>query len=307
LNAEEPITEALDPSSKLLQRKVLVFSPAATDWTLKRREMSNLIKEEEVLRSQSVEEPDITVRALLMEQHNVANIDPSIGTVYASSGQRSIKNEAMEEVFWGTWESDWSLVQIQEKKSIAQYVYHPHRKQQEQVTTYQTILPFEQYNVKKYGKSSGKTIGIISAAPTVLRGENDTLPPVSSDAEKKPSVALYKSPGERVQRKHEVEKKQYRICYAIGRRKEGQAFMIGGDSGSLILLDEDAESVGQATGPKDVRAVHIVGLGFGANKATKMAYMSPFDLVVKDIESVTRHTVVHPQYRGNATPLQPST
>lgn len=116
------------------------------------------------------------------------------------------------------------------------------------------------------------------------------------------------------------------------RPRHGEEFIRPGDSGGLVLLDphdfllpEEKEKkrtgfkglpdasessdwdlwkfksleVGLESGkPGNDRDVLIAGLAFGASDYTLVSYMMPFDLVVRDIESVTRLKVVEPEFAG---------
>jgi hypothetical protein len=66
--------------------------------------------------------------------------------------------------------------------------------------------------------------------------------------------------------------------------KKRKDFIEPGDSGSIVLLNE--EYVANAC---------AVGLGFASNQSNYVSYMVPWDLVVKHIEKATKCGVTTPQ------------
>lgn len=228
--------------------------------------------------------------------------DDDVGTIYTSSGTESIVNKRMEDEFCGTWESDWCLIQLDNKKTLRDKTpFQPLAK----VTTYQRISPFEHYDVQKFGKTTGTTIGTVSAAISWHRKEGEKLGQLP-DPSKRPSVAIYGRSGSPVKRKRDLEdtrpSNQTRICHTIRSRRASQNFMEKGDSGCFILLDAAAGEVTE----KAISAP-VIGLGFAKNEVTTTAYMMPFDLVVEDIKNVTGKKVVQPRLDGDAQPRKVDT
>jgi hypothetical protein len=69
-------------------------------------------------------------------------------------------------------------------------------------------------------------------------------------------------------------------------------FTEGGDSGSVVLLNENDDE-------RKARAV-TVGLGFASNDKTWVSYMTPMPLVFQNIENVMGAKVVCPVSRGHS-------
>jgi len=65
---------------------------------------------------------------------------------------------------------------------------------------------------------------------------------------------------------------------------KGREFMRAGDYGSCVLLNERG------------RRATVIGLLYASNEYSRVAYMIPFDLVVRDIELVTDQKVVKPEF-----------
>ncbi|KAF2116014.1 hypothetical protein BDV96DRAFT_598798 [Lophiotrema nucula] len=308
---KEKISEPLRPGSALISAGIPILSPSNADLSRKhlavQQEIADIEDQHSLLRNKHI--PDAnkwlshTAQGISALNDIVCRLDPDVGTIYASSGSRSIRNKEMENLFRGTWESDWCLIQINADKTIEKTTPRLWvNEEPTQATVYHSISPFQIYDVMKYGRTSGKTIGTVSAAMTILRKETDDLPPLPKNTEKFPSVSLFGKPGEPVPRtgnNTQGGEIPTRICHAVRSRQQGRHFMASGDSGCFVLLDPPDET------PRKVSP--IVGLGFGHNGATGTAYMMPFDLVVNDIQDVTGQTVVLPKYDGEATPAPPRT
>lgn len=96
--------------------------------------------------------------------------------------------------------------------------------------------------------------------------------------------------------------------------RQGGEFIWPGDSGSLILLDlhnfvlaENIEPLLDFPDPWDLEDLKagledekhdalVAGLAFLGYNYSLVSYMMPFDLVVRDIESVTRWEVAEPKF-----------
>jgi hypothetical protein len=298
-----PLTPAMLGQSK----EIPVVSPSDTDRRLASQKLDRRIKgmkemcaydEKEkarpiVVRCHKAELEWYECRKLMLE-----GLDSRIGKIYASSGQRNMDNDRMKNVFEGSWESDWCLIEIENAKPLEDTTF-PVDSKKYKATTYQHISPFKHYDVMKFGKTSGKTIGTVSAALTSLRKRGDPLPRLPSP-NKYPSVTSYRQPGARVLRKGEARpvghEDSISLCHAIRSRREKTFFMEKGDSGCFILLDPTTN----ATPSPD--SAPIVGVGFGSNENTGNAYMMPFDLVVQDIKDTTGRTVDQPRDAGDALP-----
>ena len=84
------------------------------------------------------------------------------------------------------------------------------------------------------------------------------------------------------------------LAYGIFDDRDGHEFMLGGDSGSCVLLQEK----------EDCRKLTNIGLLFASNEYTRVSYMMPIDMVINDIEHVTGHTVTEPKFVEYADRLE---
>ncbi|KAH9882300.1 hypothetical protein J1614_000536 [Plenodomus biglobosus] len=78
------------------------------------------------------------------------------------------------------------------------------------------------------------------------------------------------------------------LAYGIVSTKPNENSITGGDSGSIILLDE----------PRLTNA--IVGLAFTSNTATTISYIIPINLIIDDIKRATGLKVLLPTLVGSA-------
>ena len=74
------------------------------------------------------------------------------------------------------------------------------------------------------------------------------------------------------------------LAFGVMHDRKGEDFMRAGDSGSCVLLNERK------------RRATVVGLLYAFNEHTRVSYMIPFDLVVRDIELVTGQKVSKPEF-----------
>ena len=74
------------------------------------------------------------------------------------------------------------------------------------------------------------------------------------------------------------------LAFGVMHDRKGEEFMRAGDSGSCVLRTE-----------RNRRAT-VVGLLYAFNEHTRVSYMIPFDLVVRDIELVTGQKVSKPEF-----------
>jgi hypothetical protein len=141
------------------------------------------------------------------------------------------------------------------------------------VETHRHVDPCRIHEVVKYGRTSGWSTGKISAIGSYLNLRNDTNSVVPTE--------FREHPGD--------------IVLAIGilTNRSDKEFIQPGDSGSVVLLNESG-----------VQAA-AVGLGFAANEATNMSYMTPMGLVIRDIESITGAKVVQPESTAEAKGASP--
>jgi hypothetical protein len=141
------------------------------------------------------------------------------------------------------------------------------------VETHRHVDPCRIHEVVEYGRTSGWSTGKISAIGSYLNLRNDTNSVVPTE--------FREHPGD--------------IVLAIGilTNRSDKEFIQPGDSGSVVLLNESG-----------VQAA-AVGLGFAANEATNMSYMTPMGLVIRDIESITGAKVVQPESTAEAKGANP--
>ncbi|KAF2789475.1 hypothetical protein K505DRAFT_365593 [Melanomma pulvis-pyrius CBS 109.77] len=185
-----------------------------------------------------------------------------IGTVFAASGYttcnsasdrsagQSDTTKTAKPPLDSNWPLDWCLFQL--KSDSLSQLYTDIK------TTWRRLEPHRSYKVCKTGRTTGTTAGHVSAVVSLLNHEG-----------------MY---GNKPVTAHNViyaHDSMYHLKY------RGH-FMLSGDSGSLVLLDE-------------TEATPIVGLCFASNPATKAAYMIPMEQVVKSINEVTGGKVVDPE------------
>ncbi|KAF2256195.1 hypothetical protein BU26DRAFT_412548 [Trematosphaeria pertusa] len=234
----------------------------------------------------------------------------TLGTVYASSGWRTVENEQYDEDKvrqWSTvrdessdkirplgkdpeetmakmigddkllqWAVDWSLVQIASPRVLLPTV--PTVSTAVQLSTnsiasqWAILDPEKSYPVAKIGRTTGWTTGKINAVASILQLRHDRSSVVPVDLRHRFGRPI--------------------LSYGILASGE-RDFLAPGDSGSAILLDKPQEQGDDSTSC-------IVGLGFASNRATLVSYMMPMELVVADIEKVTGGQVLKPTYSGKA-------
>jgi hypothetical protein len=220
-----------------------------------------------------------------------------IGTVYAESDFRIRDNpmvagasqdlEESEEMPQNQkWLLDWGLIQMEPSKAISSKLpkicFNEHTENTQEtylttgfdVTEYASISPGQNLHVMKRGRTTGWNQGVISAVKSIHRHEE------MKGAKKVRSTIV----------RDGIEGGFHNIvCYSIlvPGDESHELFLKAGDSGSLILLNE------QSTPGV------IVGLGFGSNRSTYASYMVPMDLVLDDIKESTGMEVLEPKYCGS--------
>jgi hypothetical protein len=127
---------------------------------------------------------------------------------------------------------------------------------------YRKIHANRAYHVTKFGRTTSWTTGKVSTIASFLRLRNDEDSVVP--------IALRDRPNDVV------------LAFGILSNSKGKDFLEGGDSSSAVLLNE-----------RGIKATAI-GLGFSGNLATRVCYMCPLSLVIRDIEHVTGAKVVEP-------------
>ncbi|KAF3035409.1 hypothetical protein E8E12_001806 [Didymella heteroderae] len=228
----------------------------------------------------------------------------TLGTVYASSGFRTIDNEVLGDSFSKQmselkepvlkehqalskaiagrrlhWGLNWALIKLDPSRQMSAIlpegtdkVAIPHAAM---VRHWRSIDPCAIYQVAKHGRMSKWTTGRMNAISSFLRLRQDfsSVVPMKmgKDSEDK---SRFSDPI---------------LVYGILSNTPNREFIAPGDLGSVILNNQP---------DKDAS---VVGLGFCANNATNVSYMTPFDLLVKDIENVTGAIIIEPSNGGIAT------
>ncbi|KAH8728025.1 hypothetical protein GQ44DRAFT_724569 [Phaeosphaeriaceae sp. PMI808] len=77
------------------------------------------------------------------------------------------------------------------------------------------------------------------------------------------------------------------LCYVVVATGRSKLLMMLGDSGSFVLSNEAREQA------------RLLGLAFGSNSASLVAYMTPMRVVAKDIKYVTGHDLEYPSFAGD--------
>ncbi|KAF2105473.1 hypothetical protein BDV96DRAFT_655616 [Lophiotrema nucula] len=237
--------------------------------------------------------------------------DLYVGQVFASSGFRWTQNNSCDQNLMDAWAVDWSLTTV-EKRATGNRFRGLDSIGWRDVKGYCSIDPRQGYRVFKKGRTSGATAGFISATQSMVR----TQVPEPEDGLTAPllDTKLFSIPI------------RCHVMIADLATHRDVEFIQPGDSGSLILLDPDnctLEEKGQigfkgldgeptnpewepmwkhttsstSTKPQNHEAL-IAGLAFGGAENHLLSYMMPMDLVVQDIESVTKWKVVEPIFAG---------
>jgi hypothetical protein len=301
------------PSSHIARhRKVLVKSPADTDHkklaTRYTEDIEDCIR---VLQDEMKNGASSRVcTKLLSKIEKYADIrartqvaDRTLGAVIAGSGKRTCdhhNSNAQEIRTWSKvmdseqlrsrpggptlasqignvqtlqWYLDWALIDVEPPRiadlALGSTPPRVHIRGEAQATQYVRINPHQAYAVAKKGRTTAWTTGTISQIASVmnLRYNMSSVIPVDL-SHKSGTVAL---------------------AWGIVPDNRHQDFLAGGDSGSVILLNN-----------KNIKntSAKIVGLGFASNTVTMVSYMQPMDLVVADVERVTGRTWAFPTYGG---------
>jgi hypothetical protein len=212
---------------------------------------------------------------------DVENYQRHIGQIYAASGYRTCEIQPHQQHAGLTepkdWALDWCLVHIDQPKSVSSSLKDVPSTARSisnhaNVTRYCSISSNINYRVMKRGSTTGWTTGHTSAIPSAIRMQ-DQIPP-----------QLQIPTAQAVVFKDKWGGKPVFVHTIVGTKKRSQ-FLEPGDSGSLILLDEDSS----------VPEVCIIGLGFAANETAFASYMIPIDRVMEDIETVTGAKVTEPR------------
>ncbi|PSN71736.1 hypothetical protein BS50DRAFT_629873 [Corynespora cassiicola Philippines] len=136
-----------------------------------------------------------------------------------------------------------------------------------EASQYCSIDPNKSYDVAKIGRTSGWTSGKINNIGSRLNLRVDHISVVPTELKHRYGTVI--------------------LSYGVVVDERFPEFLEPGDSGSAVLLKDRSKK--QAT---------IVGLGFAGNSRTRISYMQPMDLVVKDIEEITGCKVVYPRFVG---------
>jgi len=250
----------------------------------------------------------------------INSFDIGLGRVYASNLGITQNNVYPPELS-SDWALDWCLIGLNEGRDInsavrihsSTNVVLPGTTNTLVVDSYCSINHRKSYRVFMKGRTSGFKLGYVSAVESAM----NAFPKLEAGS----SIV-----------KDKVTTFGAVRCHALfagdGLREE---FTQPGDSGSLVLLDPENFSLPQD--PDDLKGFRydnsfgesndwvgsailcpasvsdedpvvlgsqacIAGLTFASNPGTLVSYMTPMDLVIKDIENSTGGTVKQPTYAG---------
>lgn len=219
------------------------------------------------------------------------------GWLVASSGARctplpeveypNVSMRTSSQGLMGQWVLDWSLIQIDDDRRFVDVVTEPNQPRPIPARQYQSISRHKHYNVAKFGRISGWTHGIMSAAKSLQQYD---LAPIDQP-EIYPAVLDWNS-------EKGVKYPALAVAYTLVPKDGKSPFLEPGDSGSLVLLNQHTNE-----GTKDSvldNEKSIIGLGFGQHPSFNLSYMTSMESVIKDIEEVTEKKVEQPSYAGVA-------
>jgi len=167
---------------------------------------------------------------------------------------------------------NWAVIKLATSRNLSDRT--PYRGSGVKVPTGARVSQFthirhhETYKVAKKGRTTGWTYGQINEIGSLLNlrpADKTSIVPVDMGERFGPTNAVM-------------------LAFGIVHDQKNKDFMLAGDSGSCVLLNERNE---KAT---------LVGLLYASNEYTRVSYMIPFDLVVQDIEYVTGQKVVQPEF-----------
>ncbi|KAH7562998.1 hypothetical protein J3E72DRAFT_186700 [Bipolaris maydis] len=224
------------------------------------------------------------------------NPDRLLGTVFASSGFRACNNTDYTTIHRKSFSQvvstdntsslslqtqingrtldfglNWALVKLAADRELSDYTNNvpPHIKvpTSAKVRQYTQIKHNQSYSVTKKGRTTGWTKGKISRIGSLLNLGNDDINVIPASLSHRFG-----------------ENNNVILAFGVVHEQRYKDFMQGGDSGSCVLLNEVNSN---AT---------IVGLLFASNECSQVSYMMPIDLVIRDIEYVTRQKVTQPKF-----------
>jgi hypothetical protein len=287
----------------LLNKPIEVVSPSNADRKDKRNELEHIIQENRNMtenpRLKEDAQMEIPHRCSQLKRYRklldqaqseaavIMSFNHNFATVYASSRLRSVRNirfndnqitqwsqntpfktTKLEDTAEGStpklgWDMDWCLLTVSSGRALSTSLPPTNNGVNLplglNVSRWSAIDPYKNYDVAKRGRTTGWTKGVITAVASLL---NNVVCMETETGHGKPT-----------------------LCHAI-LNSAGKDFAWGGDSGSLVLLDEKV--------PQHKSSATIVGLLCGFNQFSRVAYMIPMDLLIEDIERVTGGKVVSP-------------
>jgi len=310
LKGEGPFTTFGDP--------IKVQSPSSQDRDFHAKDLEKQIdRQMSEVKARNHPGAKRALRVLEDELARVRSFDLHVGQVFASSGFRWTQWKSGNESQTSDWPLDWCLATVGERDTPIT-VEGPGSIGWTHVTGYCSIDPCQGYRVFKKGRTSGATTGYISATQSLAHlkqwepEDGVTAPP--RDLDMFPKGVLVR-------------------CHIIipeWIEDKKLEYIQRGDSGSLVLLDpsnfalKEEEQIpfeGLSGEPavadwnppwrhttsstsmipdeqEDGKEAWIAGLAFGGHDRSLLSYMIPMDLVVQDIESVTKWEVVEPKFAG---------
>jgi hypothetical protein len=125
------------------------------------------------------------------------------------------------------------------------------------------------YNAAKVGRSTGWTSRTTNAISTVLNQRVDNS-----------SIASF-----RENTKGRGTANRVTLCHGIISHRE-RPFAEEGDRGSVVLLNRPANE-------QHPNAI-ILGVLFGVSRVSRLPYMAPFGLILRDIENIASRRILSP-------------
>ncbi|KAF2262452.1 hypothetical protein CC78DRAFT_582566 [Lojkania enalia] len=252
----------------------------------------------------------------------------TMGKVYATSGLRIRENTKYDKSMSESWALDWCLSTIVPPRILLNMFGGPGFPART-VDKYCEINPNQGYRVFKQGRTSGATTGYISATQSLVRraipepenGSTVMLADLSMFPEPVRCHAMIGERGPRGISAKFIEPGDSGSLVLLDPshcmlKREGTEIAFRdhkapNDSDNLDwipLWDDDALRAVKA-GPAGIHKgkekarlnsdeAIIVGLAFGNSDGCLVSYMTPIDLVVRDIELVTSGTVLEPRFAG---------
>jgi hypothetical protein len=202
-----------------------------------------------------------------------------LGYLWASSAYRMSRYSLENSPNGPGWLLDWAIGKLDlQKRDISKIVPYveddnidPPIKISVASAAERYQSPREKQEIAKHGRMSGWTTGYKNAAEVFIKldsmeGADEKYEPLKPTVSG-PIVGKYGS-----------------VCRAYSFSNDGKEVMRPGDSGSIVLANEDSGE-----------NVTWLGLAFAGSMDRTRGFMTPMDVVLHDIEQVTGHRVTMPR------------